>query len=95
VEIARDGYGPVARGLAGDSLEPGRVLLQVDPRYFRPTEVVSLVGDASKARERLGWSPSVAFPELVREMVRSDLLDEQRYDCIQANGLPVVRRHDV
>ncbi len=95
VETARSGYGPAARGLSRDYLEPGRVLLEVDPRYFRPTEVVSLVGDAGKARTRLGWSPSVSFPDLVHEMVWADLLDEQRYDCIQANGLPIVRRHDV
>jgi GDPmannose 4,6-dehydratase len=94
VDEARGGYGPAARGLVPEPLEPGRVLLEVDPRYFRPTEVVSLLGDATKARQRLGWSPSVSFSDLVSEMVRSDLLDEQKIDCVQANGLPFVRRHD-
>ncbi len=51
----------------------GETLVVVDPRYFRPTEVDTLVGDARKARERLGWRPRVRLPELVREMVRSDL----------------------
>jgi GDP-mannose 4,6 dehydratase len=52
----------------------GAVLVEVDPRYFRPTEVESLMGDASKAREKLGWQPKVSFRELVREMVQHDIL---------------------
>lgn len=54
-------------------LEPGRVLVTVDPNYFRPTEVDLLIGDARKARERLGWQPRYDLAALVREMVRSDL----------------------
>ncbi len=94
VDDARSGYGPAARGPAEDPLRPGRVLVEVDPRYFRPTEVVSLIGDASKARRLLGWTPTVTFPELVREMVRADLVDEHKYDWVQAKGLPIVRRYD-
>ena len=92
VAAARNGYGPAAREAAEDSVKPGRVLVKVDPRYFRPTEVISLLGDAAKARERLGWAPSVSFPELVHEMVWADLVDAQKYDCIQASGLPVTNR---
>ena len=51
----------------------GAALVRVDPRYFRPTEVQTLLGDASKAREKLGWCPTVTFSELVTEMVASDL----------------------
>ena len=51
----------------------GRTIVQVDPRYFRPTEVDSLLGDSSKAREKLKWAPKVTFEELVKEMVWSDL----------------------
>ena len=51
----------------------GAALVRVDPRYFRPTEVQTLLGDASKAREKLGWRPTVTFSELVTEMVASDL----------------------
>lgn len=51
----------------------GRVLVAIDPRYFRPTEVDLLLGDPSKAREKLGWSHKTTFPELVKEMVHSDL----------------------
>ena len=57
----------------GVSRSDGRVLVAVDPRYFRPTEVETLLGDASKAREKLGWAPRVGFGELVKMMVRSDL----------------------
>lgn len=61
----------------------GEVLIEVDPRYFRPTEVDLLLGDPSKAREKLGWIHRTPFPELVREMVESDLkaleLEAPRY----------------
>src|SRR5215469_7262075 len=56
----------------------GRVLIEVDPRYFRPTETDALLGDPSKARQRLGWRHKVTFDELVREMVESDLAEMRR-----------------
>ncbi|MDX6805762.1 GDP-mannose 4,6-dehydratase [Terrihabitans rhizophilus] len=64
------GMGIGERGLDAAT---GRVLVEVDPRYFRPTEVDVLLGDATKARERLGWTHETGFDELVREMVASDL----------------------
>ena len=51
----------------------GRTIVRVDPRHFRPAEVDSLLGDATKARERLGWAPRTTFADLVREMVQADL----------------------
>jgi GDPmannose 4,6-dehydratase len=57
----------------GVDLRSGRAVVRIDPRYHRPTEVDTLLGDASKARRDLGWSPEVSFEELVREMVESDL----------------------
>lgn len=60
----------------GIDSKTGRVLVEVDPRYFRPTEVDLLVGDATKARQKLGWQPKVTFDELVRMMVESDLNSE-------------------
>jgi GDPmannose 4,6-dehydratase len=54
-------------------LETGKCILEVDPRYYRPTEVDILVGDASKAREKLGWEPQLNIDDLVREMIESDL----------------------
>ncbi len=68
--IRWEGEGAKERGLCAKS---GRVLLEVDPRYFRPTEVDTLLGDATKARKALGWKPKVGFRELVREMVAGDL----------------------
>src|SRR5207253_243166 len=56
----------------------GKVIVAVDPRYFRPTEVEALLGDASKAKRQLGWGPRTTFDELVREMVESDLKAAQR-----------------
>jgi GDPmannose 4,6-dehydratase len=57
----------------GRDAATGDLLVKVDPRYFRPTEVEQLLGDATKARTRLGWKHEIAFPELVKEMVASDL----------------------
>lgn len=56
----------------------GRVLVEVDPKYFRPTEVELLIGDATKAKKELGWQPRISFPELVRVMVEADLDKERR-----------------
>ena len=51
----------------------GQVIIKIDPRYFRPTEVESLLGDASKAKEKLNWSPKISFEQLVEEMICKDL----------------------
>ena len=58
--------------------ETGKIVVAVDPLYFRPAEVETLLGDPTKAREELGWAPRISFPELVREMVESDYLAAQR-----------------
>ena len=68
--IVWKGEGINERGVDAKS---GRTLVEVDPDYFRPTEVEILLGDASKARDVLGWIPTIAFPELVKEMVAEDL----------------------
>ena len=57
----------------GVDAKTGQVLVEVDPRYFRPTEVDILCGDASKARDKLGWKPKILFDDLVKEMVRHDV----------------------
>jgi len=69
--------------------ESGRCIVAVDPAYFRPTEVETLLGDASKARARLGWQPRVAFRELVSEMVREDMRDAQRDAVCRREGFRV------
>ena len=58
--------------------DKGNGIIYVDPKYFRPAEVSSLLGDASKARTKLGWQPKVMFEDLVREMVDADLAAEQK-----------------
>jgi GDPmannose 4,6-dehydratase len=62
----------------GIDLESGKTLVRIDPVYFRPTEVDCLIGDASKAREKLGWKPRTSFTDLVKEMVASDLAEARR-----------------
>ena len=64
----------------GVDVGSGQTVVRIDPIYFRPTEVDLLLGDASKARKQLGWSPKSSFMDLVREMVRADLnlLQEHR-----------------
>jgi len=58
----------------------------VDPRYFRPTEVDTLLGDPSKAHARLGWKPRITFEEMVAEMARADLRDAERDDMCRTKG---------
>jgi GDPmannose 4,6-dehydratase len=59
-------------------LQPGKIILEVDPAYYRPTEVDLLIGDATKARQQLGWTPRHTLDQLVTEMVQSDLRKAQR-----------------
>jgi GDPmannose 4,6-dehydratase len=72
----------------------GRTLVRVDPRYFRPTEVETLLGDASKAREKLGWTAEVSFVDLVAEMVASDLDLAKRDALVSSKGYRVSSRHE-
>lgn len=64
----------------------GRKIVAVDPRYFRPAEVETLLGDATKAREKLGWTPRTTFAELVKEMVHEDLRSAERDELIKKHG---------
>jgi GDPmannose 4,6-dehydratase len=72
----------------------GRPLVRVDPRYFRPTEVESLLGDATKAREKLGWSAEVNFPDLVKEMVQADLEIAKQDAFVAREGYKVYDHHE-
>jgi len=71
----------------------GRKIVAVDPRYFRPTEVETLLGDPTKARAKLGWVPRVSFQELVAEMAREDFRDAQRDDLIRRSGYKAFDHH--
>jgi GDPmannose 4,6-dehydratase len=71
-----------------------RLVVAVDPRYFRPTEVETLLGDASKAKSKLGWVPKITFGELVSEMVREDLKAAERDELIKTHGFKAMDYHE-
>jgi GDPmannose 4,6-dehydratase len=72
----------------------GRTVVRVDPRYFRPTEVETLLGDASKARAKLGWKPEISFADLVKEMVANDSEIARRDALVAREGFAVFRRYE-
>jgi GDPmannose 4,6-dehydratase len=73
---------------------PGTVIVRVDPRYFRPTEVDSLLGDPTKAREKLGWSPRITFSKLVKQMAAEDLDLAKRDALIKEKGFKVLNYYE-
>lgn len=72
----------------------GRVIVAVDPKYFRPTEVENLLGDASKAKIKLGWAPRTSFDQLVAEMVREDYQSAERDELVRDSGYPIFNYHE-
>ena len=72
----------------------GRTVVRIDPRYFRPTEVETLLGDATKAKQKLGWRAEVTFPELVADMVESDLNIAKRDALVAKEGFQVYSHHE-
>jgi GDPmannose 4,6-dehydratase len=76
------------------TIAPGQPIVRVDPRYYRPTEVESLLGDATKAREDLGWSPKTSFTELVSEMITFDLEEAKRDAMCQTEGFQTFNYHE-
>ena len=75
-------------------VQPGQVVVRVDPRYYRPTEVETLLGDPSKAKAKLGWVPKVGFDELVREMVEADFQAASRDHLIRQAGFKAYDHHE-
>ncbi|WP_374690223.1 GDP-mannose 4,6-dehydratase [Accumulibacter sp.] len=75
-------------------VKPGDVVVRVDPRYFRPTEVETLLGDPSKAREKLGWTPTTSVQELVREMVLADYSSARRDAMVKLAGFQTFDHHE-
>ena len=71
-------------------LKKGKVVVEIDPRYFRPTEVDELLGDASKARSALGWEPQISFEEMISTMVKADLEEASRDQLCKDSGYRVV-----
>jgi GDPmannose 4,6-dehydratase len=93
VTIEFEGQGVEEKGIVaaieGDNapaLKVGDVVVQIDPRYFRPTEVETLLGDPTKAKQRLGWTPEITVQEMCAEMVTEDLKAAQRHAFLKANG---------
>lgn len=76
----------VAGGVMNNAVQKGQTIVRVDPRYFRPTEVETLLGDPTKARKLLGWKPKVVFTELVAEMMREDLRSAERDALAKRHG---------
>ena len=72
----------------------GKTLVRVDPRYFRPTEVETLLGDPTKAKQKLGWTAEMSFPELVADMVKSDLDVAKRDALVAREGYKVYSHHE-
>jgi GDPmannose 4,6-dehydratase len=90
LSISWRGQGAEEKGFDGE----GNCIVAVDPRYFRPTEVESLLGDATRARDKLGWTPRVRFGELVSEMVKADLDAAQRDELCRREGFRVFDFHE-
>ncbi len=90
IRLRWEGEGVEEQGRDEDS---GAVLVEIDPRYFRPTEVDFLLGDPTRAREELGWKPEVTFDEMVRLMVQEDLRDVRKQMLCEREGYGVVKRY--
>jgi GDPmannose 4,6-dehydratase len=90
IKLRWEGQGVEEKGYA----EQGNCIVAVDPRYFRPTEVETLLGDPTKAREKLGWTPTTTFAEMVKEMVVSDLKEAERDALLKSEGHEVHQRHE-
>ncbi|MDB5805456.1 MAG: GDP-mannose 4,6-dehydratase, partial [Betaproteobacteria bacterium] len=90
MQVRWEGEGAGERGYD----QKGRCIVQVDPRYFRPTEVETLLGDPSKAMRQLGWKPRVSFEELVAEMVQEDLRSAQRDHLVHQHGHRTLAHHE-
>ena len=78
----------------GTDMATGKIIIRVDPRYFRPTEVETLLGDSTKAREKLGWIPKISFKELVKEMVACDLNEAKKDDLLKKEGFSVYSHNE-
>jgi GDPmannose 4,6-dehydratase len=90
IPVSWKGEGAASKGYD----EKGRCIVAVDPRYFRPTEVETLLGDPTKAREKLGWTPKITFAELVKEMVLEDLASAERDELIVKHGYRSMDHHE-
>ena len=91
IEIKWEGEGNQEKGV---DVSTGKVLVEVDPNYYRPTEVDLLIGDATKAKEQLNWQPKVTVPSLVKEMVASDVTLFEKEIHVKKGGFKSLTRHE-
>lgn len=99
--IKWEGSGIEEKGIVGTvtdteskGVRPGDIVVAVDERYFRPTEVETLLGDPSKAKEKLGWTPKILFKDLVKEMVQADLQSAERDALVKMAGFSTYDYHE-
>jgi GDPmannose 4,6-dehydratase len=91
IDVRWEGKGVDEKGY---DVASGKCIVQVDPRYFRPTDVEALLGDPTKAYQKLGWKPRITFHELVSEMVREDLKSAQRDELAKKHGFAAFDYHE-
>lgn len=101
MQISWEGHGVDEVGIVvaishkrSDKPVPGDVIVRVDQRYFRPTEVETLLGDPTKAHEKLGWRPRISFDELVAEMVQEDFKSAERDELVKRHGFAAYDYHE-
>jgi GDPmannose 4,6-dehydratase len=100
ITVRFEGQGEAEVGIvdavAGDKArcKPGQVIVRVDPRYYRPTEVETLLGDPSKAKAKLGWTPTTTLPELVAEMIDADYNTARRDALVSMAGFQTFSHHE-
>ena len=75
-------------------MKVGQVVVKVDPRYYRPTEVDLLIGDATKAKKKLNWSPKYTLAEMVKEMVAADIVLFKKEQLLKDNGFATEKEHE-
>lgn len=91
IHICWEGQGENEKGL---DMQTGKCIVAVDPKYYRPAEVETLLGDPSKARQKLGWVPTTSFQDLVAEMMREDLKEAQRDALVKQHGFKYFNYHE-
>jgi GDPmannose 4,6-dehydratase len=89
IDIKWKGSGVDIKGIWQD-----KTIVSIDPRYFRPTEVESLMGDATKAKEKLGWTPKITFTDLIKEMISEDLKEVEKDQLCQTKGYSIYNYHE-